>query len=199
MTYVRHRSRMIQESVFEDLRDTLIATRWMAGTTARPVNPIGGDPYGLVTTAPDGIFPLAEDNPVRLLDYFPEAKGEVEPGEPVAKNTLAMDNGRPGDPSELELGSNSLEQPYSFNLAFYGVSDAVAEAVMSDLKDRYEGRILRGEVIALYDFVSAPDGPPVVHMEVESFRYSRDVEETSPAEVHLFFAELIINDRVEGR
>lgn len=194
MTYIRHRSRMVQASVFQDLQDTLIACRWMPGTTTRELTPPGGTSATVITTAGSDIFALAEGSPIVLLDYFPETQGES--AGPTAPNTLALDNGRPGDTTPLELGSLSLEQPYLFNMAFYAVSDAVADAVMSDLKDRYEGRIVAGEAIPLYDFVGA-GSDPVAWMEIDSFRYSRDLEQVAPSEVHLFFAELTLTDVIE--
>lgn len=195
MTYIRHRSRSVQQAVLQDLRDTLIACRWLVGTTASAVvPPAGGAPAQLTTTAAD-VFPLAEGSPITLLDYFPESQGEA--AGPTAPNTFAMDNGRPGDAADLEMGSTAKEQPYLFNFAFYAVSDAVADAVMSDLKDRYEGRLIAGEVIPLRDYVSDPDGPPVAWLEVDSFRYARDADNVAPAEVHLFFAELTLTDVIE--
>lgn len=196
MTYIRHRARMIQESVFQDLRDTLIASRWVVGTTQHPVMPIGGSSTVNVTSTGSDIFPLAGGHPITLLDYFPEAQGEQ--GATTAPNTLAIDNGRPGDATQVELGSNMLEQPYVFNLAFWAMSDAVADAVLSDLKDRYEGRILRGLAIALYDYVGSPAATTAAAwLEIESFRYSRDLENAAPAEVHLFFGELTITDIID--
>lgn len=198
MPYIRHRARMVQESVFEDLANTLIACRWMVGTTSRSVfpaeGPIGAAPAAAITTTSGDVYPLAQDHPVQLLDYFPEAQGEITGATPL--NTMAMDNGRPGEATQLELGSNTLEQPYVFNLAFYAVSDAVADAVLSDLKDRYEGRLVNHEVIELYDYNVTPDAA-VAYMEIDGFRYTRDTDNVSPAEVHLFFAELQITDIVE--
>lgn len=194
MAYIRHRSRMVQESVFEDLSNTLIACRWMEGTTNRPVLSPADGTSKVITTTADDIFKLAEGYPVNLLDYFPTAQGEQQGPTPL--NTFAMDNGRPGNAVPLELGTNILEQPYMFNFAFFAVSDAVADAVFSDLKDRYEGRIVANEAIALYDFNTAPDDV-AQWMEIDSFQYARDLENVAPSEVHLFFAELAITDIVE--
>lgn len=189
---------MVQESVFEDLANTLIACRWMVGTTSRLVCPAevpyGGAPLTQITTGTSDVYPLAQDHPVQLLDYFPEAQGELQGATPL--NTLAMDNGRPAEAVPLELGSNSREQPYVFNLALYAVSDAVADAVMSDLKDRYEGRLVSPEAIALYDYNTDPDDE-VLWMDIDGFRFSRDTDNVAPAEVHLFFGELQITDIIE--
>jgi hypothetical protein len=195
MTYIRHRARMVQESVFEDLRNTLIACRWMTGTTDRVVrNPDTGT-VATITVTSDQVYKLAEGHPIVLLDYFPETEGERQG--PTELNTFAMDSGRPGDASPVELGSNAMEQPYLFNFAFYAVSDAVAEAVFSDLNDRYNGRIVAGEAIELYNYLDTSTTSPVLRMEVESFRYTRDLEQTAPSEVHLYFAELTITDLID--
>jgi hypothetical protein len=196
MTYIRHRSRMVQESVFVDLRNTLIACRWMTGTTDRPVrNPDTGDSE-IITVTAGQVYKLAEGHPIVLLDYFPETTGEssgtTEP------NTFAMDAGRLGEAGYLELGSDMMEQPYLFNFAFYAVSDAVAEAVFSDLNDRYRGRIVAGEAIDLYNYLDPDATEPAVRMEIDSFRYARDVEQAAPNEVHLFFGELALTDVVEA-
>ena len=197
MPYLRHRSRMVQESVFQDLRNTLIACRWLVGTTDRAVrNPDTGD-VEVITVTADQVFKLAEGTPITLLDYFPETQGELSGATPP--NTFAMDAGRPGEPTYIELGSDDQEQPYLFNYAFFAISDAVAESVMSDLGDRYNGRIVSGESIELYNYLDADvDAGPVVRMEIEGFSYARDTEHVAPSEVHLFFAELHLTDVVEA-
>ena len=45
------------------------------------------------------------------------------------------DDGVPGESQYVEMGSNMMEQPYVFTLAFYASSDAVALALMNDLRD----------------------------------------------------------------
>lgn len=195
MPYVRHRSRMVQQSVFEDLRNTLIACRWLAGTTTRPVvNPATPmDPPTVMTVGGANVYPLARGNPITLIDYFPEAQDQTEGA--TKPNTFAMDTGQTGDPTEIEMGTNSIEQPFLFNFAFWAVSDAVAEAVYSDLTDRYAGRIVAPEAIELWNY--GLDTPAFVgSMDVERFRYARDVSEASPSEAHLFFGELHIVDYV---
>lgn len=179
--YVRHRSRMVRESVFQDLRDTLIRTEWLAGTTFR----------GDVTTAPENTLALLEGRPLNLIDYFPEFDGA--PAETLL-NTFAMDIGDHGEMYEAELGGH-WAQPYTFNMAFYAVTDAVAMAVFSDLYDRYMG-ITDDEFISLYNYLVDPP-KIVVRMEVENFRYARDVTNVAPHEVHLFFASLEITDYVD--
>lgn len=203
-SYVRHRDRMVQQSVFEDLTNTLIACRWLAGTTSQPViDPYNqGDGYRPVVTAPADTLPLLEGNPVVLIDYFPEAEGGSVAGEPstgqTALNTLALDNGTRIDSAPMELGNPSGEfVTYRFNMAFYASSDAVAQALLNDLADRYRGRVVRPDVIDLWDYNSEAT-TPVVAMSVESFQYTSNTDQSiAPNEVHLYFAELVIEDAVD--
>jgi hypothetical protein len=48
------------------------------------------------------------------------------------------------------------EKPYVFTVAFYAVSDAVALAVMNDLRDRYAGRLVSGDYVNLHDLTAPP-------------------------------------------
>lgn len=194
--YVRHRDRMVQQSVFEDLRDTLIACRWMAGTTAHavfdPADPESGPQ--ILTTGPTDVLPLMRGDGITLIDYFPEAEGDSYTTSP---NTFALDNGTPGEPTLRELGSTEVEQPYVFNMAFFASSDAVALAVLNDLRDRYNGWLIRNDVIDLWDY-NGSMAEPVVRMEIDNFRYSQNSDQIAPAEVHLYFAELTLTDFAEG-
>ena len=200
--YVRHRDRMIQESVFQDVRDTLIACRWLAGTTAhRVVDP--NDPgagWHQVTTAPGDVLPLLEGNPVVLIDYFPEAEGSAVAGEPstgkTALNTLAIDAGTRGNSVPRELGSNAELVTYVFNMAFYASSDGVALAVLNDLVDRYKGRLVRDDTVELWNYNSS-SVLPVNRLDVESFQYTVNTQAISPHEVHLYFGELTLTDDVD--
>ena len=209
--YVRHRDRMVQESVFQDLQNTLIACRWMSGTTTRkvvsPYEPGAG--WQIVTTAIEDVLPLVghRDDGTRaevvLIDYFPEAGGTDDLNGESRKtelNTLAIDTGQPQEAQLMELGSNMMEQPYVFTLAFYASSDAVALALMNDLRDRYNGRIVSDDHLDLYNF-NAPGftetTPPVVRMEIDYFRYQQNAETVAPFEVHLYFGELTITDYVD--
>lgn len=201
--YVRHRDRMIQESVFQDLQDTLIACRWMPGTTSRPVVDPDTGAWGLVTTAPSQTLALLEDNPLVLIDYFPEAEGGAVAGDPesgqTALNTFALDNGTRIASDPRELGNPTAEYiTYRFNMAFYASSDAVAQAVFGDLADRYRGRLVRGDVIELWDF-NTSSSLPVVLMGVDSFQFTSNADGTLavPNEVHLYFGELVIEDEVD--
>lgn len=202
--YVRHRDRMIQESVFEDLRDTLIACRWLGGTTVRPVwdpyNPT--QPAAPLTTDYNNTFKLLERDPIELIDYFPETE-DIERGfigntfaSKTAPNTFALDNGTMGDAVQRELGSNAQHVPYTFNMAFFATSDAVAQAVFNDLRDRYAGRIVRDDSIALWDY-NAGGELPVVQMDVEKFSYRLNTELATPTNIHLYFGELLVLDEVD--
>lgn len=200
--YVRHRDRMVQESVFEDVQDTLIACRWMAGTTARPVNdPYNPGTYAVVTTTADQVLPLADGYPVNLIDYFPETEGDALAGEPATgktlPNTMAIDQGIRGESVPRELGSQAEMVPYTFTMAFFATSDAVAMAVLNDLRDRFRGRLVRGEAVALWDY-NGDLSAPVNYMDVESFNYRMNAGDTvAPHEVHLYFAELLLVDDVD--
>lgn len=204
--YVRHRDRMVQESVIEDLKNTLIACRWKAGTTSRPVvspyNPGAG--LQLVTTTPTEVLKLLQGNELNVIDYFPETKEEARrAGQPATGktplNTLAVDAPHPGDTQPYELGSNAKEQPYLFNIAFYAVSDGAATALLNDLRDRYMGNLVRDDAIELFDFnLADPFDKPIVRMDVDTFAYARDVEQVAPHEVHLFYGELTLTDYVDA-
>lgn len=178
--YIRHRPRMVRESIYQDLRDTLIRNQWMPGTSTDGVTTLEGETLALL-----------EGRPLNLIDYFPENDGASAE---TLYNTFAMDIGDPGEMVEGELGG-FFEQPYVFNMAFYALTDAVAMAVLSDLHDRYMG-ITDSPFISLYNYL-APTPNVVVRMEVENFRYARDVQQVAPHEVHLFFASLEITDYVD--
>lgn len=209
--YVRHRDRMVQESVFEDLQNTLIACRWMSGTTTRPVinpyDPAAG--WQPVTTDPGQVLAIVgkrdDGSPaeVVLIDYFPEVGGNSdEAGESrkTEPNTLAVDTGVPQEAELLELGSSLQAQPYLFTMAFYAASDAVALALLNDLRDRYLGRIVSDDHVDLYNF-NAPafdqDTPPVVRMEAEAFKYEQSSDNATPWDVHLYYADLLLTDYVD--
>lgn len=205
--YVRHRDRMVQQSVRSDLRDTLIACRWLSGTTAREV--IDPDDIGsgwqLVTRTSDELIKLLQGHEVKLIDYFPEAGGNDDAAGESRKtdpNTFAMDQGVAGEAFFLEMGSNMKGQPYTFTMAFYGVSDAVALALLNDLRDRYDGRLVRDDHVDLLNYndptYDDDTTAPIFRMEVESFTYALSEEAAiSPNEVHLYFAELVLTDQVD--
>lgn len=192
--YIRHRERMVRESLIQDVTDTLIACRWMEGTTSKAVRDPDTGLYGVITRTADDTQELLDGWPLILVSYFPDANGVTE-GK-TAFNTLAVDTGTAGDVAYSELGSTLLEQPYLFNFAFYAVSDAVAQAVMADLRDRMFGRIVDMSGVPLYNFLDDPS-IELLRMEVDSFRFTRDANTVSPAEVHLYFAELQMTDIVD--
>lgn len=201
--YVRHRDRMIQQSVYEDLRDTLVACRWLVGPTVHPVgNPYANGAWGQVTTEANQILPLLEGNPINLIDYFPESEGQAEAGVPstgkTPLNTMALDNGTPIESGPLEMGNRSSEWvQWRFNLAFYAASDGVAQAVLADLRDRYRGRLVRPDFVELWDY-NSDVADPVVRMAVETFSYVANPDPSiAPHEVHLYFGELIVEDEVD--
>lgn len=213
--YVRHRDRMIQESVFQDVRDTLIACGWMPGTTSRTVKNVT-DPtlgYGLMETLAEGVspngdpwkqsmLPLLQSQPVVLIDFFPESEDSTSvAGRPVssrtAPNTLAIDSGTRGETVPRELGSNAEIIEYQFSLAFYAISDGVALAVLNDLVDRYLGRLVRPDFVELWDY-NSESSLPVNCMDVESFRYTMNAEAVTGPEVHLYFGQLVITDDVDS-
>jgi hypothetical protein len=210
--YVRHRDRMVAQSIIEDLQNTLIACRWMAGTTTRevvdPYDRAGG--WQIVTVVEADTLKLLGKNEdgtpamVSVIDYFPETGGNNDENGESRKtplNTLAVDHGVTGDVVPVELGSNLVEQPYTFSLAFYAESDAVALAVMNDLRDRYLGRLVKDDNIDLFDYNQADfddTSTPVHRMEVDGFTYEQDANDTAtPADVHLYYARLEVVDFVD--
>lgn len=218
--YVRHRNRMVQESVFQDLRNTLIAFRWMSGTTTRPVvdpdDPNAG--WQIITTDANEVLKLVgtrEDDTtvaeVVLIDYFPEASRNDDGENPqgaqesrkTEKNTLAVDSGEAQDPQLIELGSNMMEQQYVFSMAFYASSEAVALALMSDLTDRYAGRAVSDDYLNLFNYNDPTfddETPPIARMEVDAFRFRMNTDtQVNPWEVNLFFAELVLTDTIDAQ
>lgn len=193
MVYVRHRHRLVRESVFDDIHNTMIACRWMSGTTSHEVTNPDTDVFEVVTTDPSDVFPLLDGHEVSLVDYFPESSSGSPATAAVVLNTMAVAGGEIGDKSDMELGNRFAHyQPYKFGMALYASSDAVAHAIFGDLNDRYRGALVNSDNIALYD----ADGDFVVDMEVSSFTYYRDVEVL--AEENLYFGILNIVDLVEN-
>jgi hypothetical protein len=201
--YVRHRDRMVQESIMEDLTDVLIACRWMPGTTTHSVwDPYNSTPtWGQVTTAPEQVLNLLEDNPVVMIDYFPEAEGDQgrvgdSTTSKTAPNTLAIDGGTTGEAVQREMGGTGEFVPYTFNMAFFASSDAVAQALLNDVRDRYAGRLARDSNVDLWNY-NSEDTKPVCRMSIESYSYRVNSDAVAPHEVHLYFGELLILDDVD--
>jgi hypothetical protein len=113
-------------------------------------------------------------------------------------NTLALDNGARLDSEPRELGNDTAEDVlYRFSMAFYAASDAVAQALLGDLADRYKGRRVRDDHIELWDY-NRNDPLPVVRMSVENFSFTSAADqEVAPYELKLFFAELLVEDEVD--
>lgn len=200
--FVRHRDRMVQESVIEDIEDTLIACRWKAGTTKRSVFGPYTQTWGIVTTTTDQVLRMANSHPVKVIDFFPELSvGEDDSPRTTEQNTLAVDSGVPGESAMMEMGSSMREQPYTFTFVLYAESDAVALAMFNDLRDRYHGRLVRDDHVDLHDYNDPgydDDTAPVTRMEVDAFRYSRDIETATPSDIHLYYGELQLTDFVDG-
>jgi hypothetical protein len=185
MTYIRHRPRMVRQSVYEDIRELLAVLEWTGESE--------DDVLGMLSS------------PILLKDYFPV--NAVYQGEEVDINTLAIDQGTPSEPVYAELGSEAREQEYVFNIAFFAENDAVALSLFSDLSDRYKGNFRAAnmpagfpphfthESVALYNYLDEPP-TPVVDMDVLSFEVAKSPEQPAPGRL-LWFAELTVVDFME--
>lgn len=189
MAYIRHRPRMVRQSVLEDLRATLIQLDWVPDDP----NWKPGDPYDA-----DQFLGMLS-SPVVVEDYFPVEA--VYQGEAVEVNTLSIDQGTPQEPVYVEMGGEDRAQDYVFNFAFFAENDAVALALFSDLTDRYKG-LLRYpdgsrayESIALFNYLAATPNE-VVRMEVTSFEVAKSPQQPAPGRL-LWFAQLVITDYLE--
>lgn len=180
--YVRWRPRMVRQSVYEDMVNTLLVS--------------AGWPVLINGVRQDGINAVPESDlkvtPLNIIEYFPDDGFSQD--NPVLPNTLALDNGLPG---ELEMSSMGglFERPYRFQFALWGEDDAVAQAVFSDLSDRYLG-LAESPFITLYNYRTTPDPTPIVRMEVEAFQYTRAPGTLAPWEKHLFLAVMELTDYV---
>lgn len=167
--YVRWRPRMVRTSVFEDLKTTLANTGWTGSTPA-----------------------ISLKYPVSVVEFFPEFA--IYDENKVRWNTLAIDEGDPGDLEEFELGGK-FSRDYRFNLALYAESDGIGSSLFSDLADRYLG-LTDSPFISLYNYnVATP--ALIVRLEVQGFQYLKAPQDVAPAEHHLFFAELLVRDFVD--
>lgn len=167
MTYVRWRSRMVRESVWQDVISTLNRTGWL-----------GSDTMNILTM------------PIILEQAYAEEM--LYQGQAPKPNTFSMDNGRPGPIDEEEVGGMQV-RPYQFGLTFFAESDVVGLSMLEDLRDRYDG-LTDSPFISLYDYNTDPD-EIVVRMEALSFGYALAPEQL--ASKHLYFAELIVQDFVD--
>lgn len=184
MPYLRHRPRLIRQSVFEDLKQVLDDLEWIPS-----VGWSEGDPWDSSQVL--GLL----SSPLILTDYFPVAA--IYQGEKVESNTLAIDAGTPQEPRYVEMGSDAREQNYLFNLALFAESDAVALSLFSDLSDRYLG-VTPGDVesVTLFNYNEATP-TPVVDMEVLSFETAPSPEQPAPGKM-LWFAQLVLTDYLES-
>lgn len=181
--YVRWRPRMVRESVLEDLRAVLEEQGWVPGA-----------PYGFM-----------HGHPIVLTEAWPD-EAEYQ-GEKIAYNTLAVDQGVPGEPYALGMGGGPVGRDYLFTYVFYAVNDATASSLFQDLQDRYRGRKTKPspyagapneiypDIIPLYDY-SQESKPHIVNMEIEGFRFNRSVDQVAPG-FDLYFAELVVSDFID--
>lgn len=218
MDYVRHRSRMVRQSIYEDAKHTLKVRRDYAGRLEDDpdVATVGTgmderpDVYAWLDDDPDYQAPLLGEHPLTFIEAFPE--GGLAAYEKIELNTLSLDNGQPEAEQEYELGG-ILSQGWVFTFALNASTDAVAMALFQDLTDRYIGRVecppqeellanldesdpapptIKGPKVTLYNYAVTPP-IPVVRMEVEEFKFAKTAEEIAPG-VQLFLAELVVRD-----
>lgn len=183
MPYIRHRPRMVRQSIYEDLRAHLLELDWIPTETWKPGESYNqADVLGMLST------------PIVLTDYFPV--NAIYQGEEVEVNTLAIDQGTPGEPRYVEMGGEDREQEYVFNIAFFAENDAVALSLFGDLSDRYKGT-RPGEVqaVSLFNYLDATP-TSVVEMDVVSFEVAKSPEQPAPGRL-LWFAQLVVRDYLE--
>jgi hypothetical protein len=167
--YVRWRPRMVRLSVFNDLTRTLTATGWI------------GNP-GL-------------QYPFDVKEFFPEFATYQQ--DRVHVNTLTIDDGDPQLVEDFEMGLDRT-RVYRISMACYAQDNDTGIAVFSDLSDRYEG-VTDAPFVSLFDYnQDGPDYPLVTRMEVETFQFSLAPQDAVPYEHHLFFAELVVRDFIDG-
>lgn len=167
--YLRWRPRMIRQSVFQDLEETLGRSGWTGATPT-----------------------MAIKYPVTVVEFYPEFA--IYEQDKVRYNTVALDQGDPGPLEEFELGGK-FSRDYRFNMAVYAESDGIGSSLFSDLADRYLG-LTDSPFVSLYNY-NAATPTLIVRLEVEGFQYVRAPADVAPYEHHLFFAELIVRDFVD--
>lgn len=167
--YLRWRPRMVRQSVFQDLKVTLTNSGWIGATPT-----------------------MAIKYPVTVVEFYPEFA--IYEQDKVRYNTVALDQGDPGDLEEFELGGK-FSRDYRFNMAFYAESDGIGASLFSDLGDRYLG-LTDSPYIGLYNF-NAATPTLIVRLEVMGFQYTRAPADVAPYEHHLFFGELTVRDYVD--
>jgi hypothetical protein len=162
---------MVRQSVVEDVLGTLRTTGWL------------GEPPEIELT------PSLE-----VIDFFPEEASTQ--GNSPRINTLGIDQGVAAAVGEYEVGGLLL-QPYRFSFALWADSDSIAQSLMQDLSDRYNGFTAPMSVI-LFDYNRTdpvePDLPlPITYMDVESFVYLR-APQVTPGINAYYVAELVVHD-----
>lgn len=170
MTLVRHRARMVRQSLVDDVTRVLEDTQW-----------IGSPTLALLT------------EPVVFQQAFPEQSAEQ--GQNISPNTLVLDVGSADAPYDWELGGSRQAQEYTFTFFLYAESDAVGMALFQDLADRYLGRTEADSVI-LYDYAT-PTPIAITNMEVDSFRFNRSVDQEVGYGYELYLAQLIMTDYID--
>lgn len=134
------------------------------------------------------------DKPFTVKEFFPEFA--VYADDEVHVNTLTLDNGDPQPIEDFEMGGDRT-RIYRLNLAFYSQDDETGLAVFSDLADRYEG-ITDAPYISLLDYNTSGTPPLITRLEVEGFQYVRAALDVAPYQHHLWFAELLVRDFIDG-
>lgn len=170
MAYIRHRSRMVRQSVWNDLNRLLGELNWTGAT------PLG----------------ILESKPLVVTDYFPE--DYATQGVELEPNLLAMSTGTPGAPYQYEMGGIRA-QDYTFRFMLICVSDAMAQALLQDLSDRYMGESESG-AIPLYNY-NAATPQFIVNLETDSFRFGPADEQV--AAIHpTYYGVLDLTDFLDG-
>lgn len=132
--------------------------------------------------------------PFEVKEFFPEFA--VYRDDAIHVNTIVIDNADPQGLEDFELGLNRT-QLYRINMAFYSQDDETGIAVFADLSDRYEG-VTDAPYVSLLDYNQTGTPPLITRMEVETFQYVKASLDVAPYEHHLWYAELIVRDFVDG-
>lgn len=132
--------------------------------------------------------------PFTVVEYFPEFAVYKNDAQHV--NTMVLDHAAPQGLYEYELGL-SYYQMYRINMAFYSQDEETGLAVFGDLSDRYEG-LTDAPYVSLRNYNVGANPPLITRMEVTSFQWVKASLDQAPYEYHLWFAELIVRDFVDG-
>lgn len=132
--------------------------------------------------------------PMEVKEFFPEFA--VYTQDAVHVNTIVVDKADPQGVREFELGGG-FYQNYRINLAMYAQDEETGIGVFSDLSDRFFG-LTDAPYVSLLDFNQADPPPLITRMEVVSFDYTKASLDVVPYEYHLWYAQLIVQDFVDG-